>query len=134
MVLAVVQGVQAYVHGVQPRRRQGVQLRPQQNAVGGQRYLAGAGQGFQRRHQGGYFPPHQRFAPRQFKGIDAAGKGGFGDLYDLLIPQNLLVGPQGHPLGGHAVAAAQVAPVGQRDAQVADGAPVAVGHGAASAW
>lgn len=69
-----------------------------------------------------------------------------GHPLQLLEAEQVLPGQPPHPLLGHAVGAAEVAPVGHRDAQVADGAPVGVdqrlvhpaqaraGHGQRAAW
>ncbi len=47
---------------------------------------------------------------------------------DLVVGEGLLGGQPVQALGGHAVAAAEIAAIGQRDAQVGGHAPIAVGQ------
>ncbi len=113
------QSVEADVHAVKASRQQGGQLLRQQDAVCGHGDFADAGDGFQPRHQLVYALAHQRLSAGDADGIDAApGKQG-------RQTQKLFVGEHGFPLQlfhavGHTVAAAQVAQIGDGQAQIVD--------------
>jgi molybdenum cofactor synthesis domain-containing protein len=91
----------------------------QQDAVCGHGDFPDAGDGFQARHQLVYALAHQRLSAGDADGIDAApGKQG-------RQTQELFVGEHGFPLQlfhavGHTVAAAQVAQIGDGQAQIVD--------------
>ena len=61
--------------------------------------------------------PRQRLAARQPEAPDARGHGRAGDRGDLLVAQHVGHGDERHARFGHAVDAAQVAAVRDRDAE-----------------
>ena len=113
------EGVEADVHAVQPGVQKGGQLPGQQDAVGGQGDFVDAGDGFQPRHQLVHVFAHQRLAASDPDGIDAAlGK-------ESREAEELFVGQHGLPFQllhavRHTVAAAQVAQVGDGEAEIVD--------------
>ena len=94
----------------------------QEGAVGGQGQLvqgpAGQvpGQALDQLHEA---PADQGLAPRQAQLAHPQSDKGGGDPVQFLYGQDLGLGQEDHVLG-HAVDAAQVAPVRHRDAQIAD--------------
>ena len=65
--------------------------------------------------------PHQRLAAGDAQLVDAEGSKGRDQLVQLLERQHVLARQEGHPLG-HAVGAAQVASIGDRQTQIGDAA------------
>ena len=121
----VVDAVQADGDAVEPRRREVRRLRRQQRAVGRQRDLQ-AGQGAQHRDQRRQAAAQQRLAARQAQLAQPASVQLRHDAGDLLEAEDLVAGQElevgAEDLARHAVAAAEVAAVGDRHAQVAQGA------------
>ena len=78
-------------------------------------------------HQIANVAAHQRFPAGQADTGDAARDEQVGQQRDLFEGQHLAFGQELHPFG-HAIAAAQVAPVGHGNAQIADPATKAVGQ------
>ena len=75
--------------------------------------------------------PHERLSPGEAHLVDPEVLHGDPDQPDdLVVGEHLLARQPVQALGGHAVAAAQVAPVRQRDPQVRRDATEAVGEGA----
>ncbi len=68
---------------------------------------------------------NQGLAPRQANAGYAARNEAFGDDRDLVQAQQLGAGQEGHLLR-HAIAAAQVAPVGHGNTQIADCPPMTI--------
>ncbi len=104
----------------------GVRVPLQQEAVGGQREVAQAVDPRQHRGELREVAAHERLA---------AGEADVGDAHrgeqrhqalDLLEREDLRALEPREPLGRHAVLAAEVAAVGHREAQVADGPAVSV--------
>ena len=89
------------------------------------------GQGFQPAEEVQAPPAHQGLAPGDLEPGDAQLHRRLGHLQKLLEGEQVLVAAQGHPLG-HAVLAAQVAPVGDGEADVVDVAVKPVSHGVSS--
>jgi hypothetical protein len=73
-------------------------------------------------------PPHQRFAAGQPELAHALGDKGGCQPVDLLERQDVLARQEGHGLG-HAIDAAEVAAVGDRDPQIGDVPAEGVDHG-----
>ena len=70
---------------------------------------------------------HQRLAAGQADPLHAARDEDVGELDNLLEAEHVLARKEGHPLR-HAVAAAKVAPVGDRHAHIGDMPAEAVDH------
>ena len=120
------QGVEADGQAAQARRAEvGGQLR-QQDAVGGEGQVLEAGHSRQHLHQQGQLPAQQGLAPGQADLGDAQAGEDPGQPGDLLEAEQGLPGQEGvvrpEGLPRHAVAAAEVAAVGDRDAQGLEGA------------
>ena len=97
----------------------------QLHAVGGEREVDAE----RRQHldQPGHVGPHERLAAGEPDRLEPEPLDAHpGDPGDLLVGEHLGAGQPGHPLGRHAVGAAEIAAVGDRDPQVVDPARVAV--------
>ena len=95
-----------------------VGLLPGQRRVG----RRGQPQAGQLRHEHRQVGPHGRLAAGEADAVDVeALHEDPGQALDLLEGEQVLPGQPRHALGRHAVRAAEVAPVGDRDPQVADG-------------
>ncbi len=102
----------------------------QLRAVGGQRQLierAGSEMPRQRAHQRHHVAPDQRFAAGEADFSHALGDEGRAQPVELFQRQQIRLGQECHVLG-HAVEAAQIAAIGDRHAQVPDGATKRVDH------
>ena len=129
-IQAVEADVQALYAGVGQRPGQLHQLR----AVGGHHQFAQAGQRGDLAAELDDALAHQRLAASEADLAGAVGHEQRGDPLDLLQGEHLLARQEGHVLG-HAVHAAEVATVGDRQPQVLDAASVAVlqsAHGRSS--
>ena len=104
--------------------RGGVAL--EQEAVGGQRQVAHARQRREHRDQARQVAPDERLAAGQPHVADAHLREQAHDALELLEGQDLVAVEPGQALGGHAVLAAEVAAIGDRDAHIADRAAVPV--------
>ena len=71
---------------------------------------------------------HQGLSPGNANFFNAEGDGGAGHLLQLFIPENVPMRGLGHPRFRHAVSAAKVAAVGDRQAEIIDFPPEAVCH------
>src|SRR5437899_2114222 len=121
----VLQCVQADVDALQARLGQRSGQRAQQEAIGGQAQAAH----WQARHALDQLReprPQRRFTARQADLFDPQLDGHPGDALDLVKRQYGVALEPLHTLLGHAVDAAEVAPVCDRDAQIADAPTVAV--------
>ena len=127
-VLFPVQSVQAQVHGGEPGIHQVGELLRQQNAVGGEGDTVDTVDGPDAPDQVVEALAGQRLAAGEADLADARRGEKPAEPDDLLVGEHLGVLHPLHPLRGHAVDAAQVAPVGDRDAQIVDGAAVSVDH------
>ena len=112
-----------------PRSHQGLGVALEQIAVGGDRDLAQASDGAQHRDQLRKLPPDQRLPARQPQVADAHRGEKPHQPLGLLEGQDLGSIEPGKPVGGHAVLAAEVAPVDHRKAQIADQPAVSVDEG-----
>ena len=121
-------GIQADVHPVQSRLHQTGQLVGEQNSIGGQPHPTNPWDGLQSRHQVRQVPADQGLAPGDTHPVDAQSGQRPDDLQHLLVGQYLVMGHRSHALLRHAIAAAQVAPVRHRQAQIVDVSSPAVGH------
>ncbi|MBA7591801.1 hypothetical protein ES708_33967 [subsurface metagenome] len=93
----------------------------QHGAVGGQRNIVYGLYIGQHCHQPGQPRPHQRLAPGQPYLIYPHLGGGSGDGIDFLVAQDVFMRQRADAVNRHAVDAAQVAPVRDRDTQVVYG-------------
>ena len=100
----------------------------QQDAVGGHRHLADAGRRDDAPDQRRQAGPHQRLAARDADLADPEAGEQVHQPHQLVVGEELLAGQPLHPLRRHAVAAAEVAAVGDRESQRAVGPPEAVGE------
>ncbi len=105
----------------------------QSRAVGGQRQFVEtlAQMASNAPYQIDNIPPDQRFATSQPDLANAPADEEVGEQRDLLQRQDLILGQEGHALS-HAIAAPQVAPIRDRNPQIADPAAQRIGHGRAS--
>ena len=118
--------VQRDVDASQPGRDERAREPVEQDAVGREREVTHAGRRREHPHELGQVAAHERLAAGQPDLVDAH-RGHDGDeALDLLEGEQLGLGQPRQALGGHAVAAAEVAAVGDRDAQAADRAAPAV--------
>ena len=111
------EGVAAHVHPPEPRGRQCGRTAGQAHPVGGHGEVIEP-DGRQPGHQVGEPPAHQRLATGEPDGGDPEGSGHPCHPDDLVEREQGRPGQERHAFLGHAVDAAQVAPVGDRDAQV----------------
>jgi hypothetical protein len=132
----VVERVQADGDALQARVGQGPRLLDQQRAIGGQReverFAVGASQLGQHAHQHLEVAPQQRLAAGQADLLDAVRGEHARQAGDLLEAEQRALRQEGvvavEHLLGHAIAAAEVAAVGDRDAQVAQRPAQGVGQ------
>jgi hypothetical protein len=111
--------------GNPPKTRGGkrVDLIREQDPVGRQRQIVQPWLAGDHAHECGHVAPEQRFAAREAQAVgaereeDVHERGDFLEVQDVLPRQPLVLG------FGHAVFAAQVAPVGDRQPEVAEWAP-----------
>jgi hypothetical protein len=120
------QGVERDVDAPQPGLGELVDLTGQQVAVGGQREVADVLEARQHLDQAPQLAPHERLAAGQADVVHAHAAQQGHEPRDLLVGQQRVALQPRQPLGRHAVLAAEVAAVGDRDAHVPDGAPVTV--------
>jgi hypothetical protein len=71
---------------------------------------------------------HQGFPPGNADFLDPEGYGGAGHALQLFIPENFAVADLGDSLFRHAVPAAEVAAVGDRQTEIVDSPSMAIGH------
>ena len=81
----------------------------------------------QRAHQRHHVAADQRFAAGEPQLLHALGDEGGAEPVELLERQEVRLGQERHVFR-HAVEAAQVAAIGDGDAQIRDGAPERIGH------
>ncbi|ESU50467.1 hypothetical protein P376_1550 [Streptomyces sp. HCCB10043] len=113
------QGVQADVDPAQPGVAQGGGAASQADAVGGEGQFGRIGQSVQTGDEPGQTAAQQRFAAGEPYLGDAETPGGHVDESDhLVVGEQFGPGQPVEALGGHAVRAAQIAAVGERDPQV----------------
>ncbi len=136
----VVERVEADRHPLQPGVGQRTRERAQGRAVRrqGQVHLAAVGPA-DRRQQGdevGQVAPDERLATGDAQLLDAQPDEDARQAFDLLERQDLVLGQErvvlAEDLLGHAVGAAEVAAVGDRDAQVAQGPAQRIGQAGSS--
>ena len=93
-------------------------MQAQGGAVGRQRHVDT--QGGEAFHQLGQVRPHQGFPSGQPDALEAeALHANLGKALDLFEAEDLRTGQPRHALRRHAVLAAEIAPIGDRDAQIA---------------
>ena len=129
-VSLAVHRVQAEVDPRKPCRQQIRQLLRQSHAVRREHDLLDPGNAFQHFYKNRQLRPHQRLPAGQAYLADAQFCGFCHHCGDLLIAQDVLVRHQRNALRRHAVPAAQIAAVGDRDTQIFDCASVLIFHGA----
>lgn len=121
------QGVQGDVHPVQARRLQGRRRALEADAVGGQGHLRAGGESSHPLHDADQAGAQQRLTAGEADLRDAQGAHGYVDQADdLVVAEQVGLGQPLQTLLGHAVRAAQIAPVGQRDPQVGGHSAVGV--------
>jgi hypothetical protein len=123
--LGRVQGVDADVQPAQASPRQRLGQLGQQQAVGGHGHLLDARRGHDGPHQLHHTGPDGRLAAGQTDLGDAQAGRHAHNCQQLVVAQQLSPRPKAH-LFGHAVDTAQIARIGQRDAQVVDAASEAI--------
>ncbi len=123
-----IERVERDVHARKARVAQVVGHLRQQHAVGGQRYVLNAGRGADVAHQIDHALAHERLAPGQAHAAYPHSSQHAHDMRNLLDAQDVLMAKRFHALFGHAVYAAVIAAIGQRNAQVIDRAAVSVLH------
>jgi hypothetical protein len=125
-----LQRIQRNVHALHAAIRQLSRVFRELRAVGGDGQLvqrAGdemAGEGAEQSHD---LAAHQRLAAGDPELARALGDEGGAEPVQLLKGQQVLFGQEAHVLG-HAIDAAEIAAVGDRNAQIADGAAEGVDH------
>ena len=123
--VVVVERVERDRHAVQARVGELRGHARQQRAVGRERDVADAGHGGEARDQLVDAAAHERLAARDAQLLDAHAGERARQALDLLERQQLLAAQElellAEDLLGHAVDAAEVAAVGDRDAQIAHG-------------
>ncbi|CAM5511859.1 hypothetical protein STANM309S_04416 [Streptomyces tanashiensis] len=98
---------------------QGVRAARQADAVGGEGQFGDGVQGVEAGHEAGQAATQERFAAGQPYGGGAQAPDGDADeAYHLVVGEQLGPGQPVEALGRHAVRAAQVAAVGERDPQI----------------
>ena len=117
-----VGGVQADVHAVHARGFQRRDQLRQPDAVGGQGHFFHAGQPLEGRDKVRDPLAHQRLPARDLEAGNAQMHRRPRNAQEFFVGQDLLVGRELHPVG-HTVGAAQVAAVGDGQAQVIDVPP-----------
>ena len=129
-----VEAVEAHVDALEPRRGELVREPGQQQAVGGQRDVVDAAGAAEHADEVGAAGPDQRLTAGDAHLGDADVGGDAREDGELLVAQDLAVAARLDSLRRHAVRAAQVAPVGDGEAQVVDPALFALGavHGTPS--
>ena len=103
-------------------------------AVGGERQLlqfAAPSAAAEGADQAQHVLPHQRLAAGQADALDAEADEGAAEAVQLLQAQDLGLGQEGHVLR-HAVDAAEVAAIGDRDAEIGDPSAERIDHGSDS--
>ena len=111
-----------------PAAARRVDLLGEQDAVGREREVVETGLGGQHAHQRGKVAPQQRLAAGEPHPIDAEGEEHVDERRDLLEVQHVFARQPVVVVLGHAVRAAQVAPVGDRQAEVAQGTAEEIGE------
>jgi hypothetical protein len=122
----VVERVERDVEPPQPRLDQGAGEAVEQDAVRRQREVAHARRPREHRDEHGDVAPHERLPARQSHLVDAHGGEHRDDALELLEAEHLVALQPLESLGRHAVAAAEVALVGDRHADALDLAAPAV--------
>ena len=122
-----IEGVEAHVDTAHPCRRQHRRMFGKPHRVGRQRELveAVADQRPQSHRERVDTAPHERLAAGQADAADAACDETLGKFGHFLDAEHRRPGQEGHVFG-HAITAAQVAAVGDRQAQVTDPATKSV--------
>ena len=113
-----IQRVDVHVEPPQPRIVQRLREFLQQHAVGGQRQVLNPRNGRQPPDQYRQIAPHQRLSAGDPQLADSQPDGHAHEAFDLFKVQNLAALHKMHTRLRHAVKAADVAPVGDTDAQV----------------
>ena len=131
----VVEAVQAHRHAMEARRGQTLRVVGQEVAVGRHREVVDAGNRGEHRHEPLDVAAHQRLAAGEPDLAHAQAREDARGTGDLLVAQHLILGEElvarPEDFGRHAVGTAEVAPVGDRDAQVAQRPPQPVEDAAA---
>ena len=109
-----------------PARAQRPRGLGQEHAVGRHGEVPDPAAGREHRHELRQVPPDEGLASRQADPVDAQVREDSDEPGDLLEVEDVLPRQPGVVLLRHAVSAAQVAPVGDREAQVPERAPEGV--------
>ena len=115
-----VEAVDAHVDALEAGRAQIGGAARQQDGVGREREVGEALERGKPLDEADEPLAHERLAAGHADPRDAGGHGGGGESQQLLVGQDLVVRARRHALGRHAVDAAQVAPVGDREPQIVD--------------
>jgi len=116
-----LQGIEADIEPVDAGSFEFLGCGSEQDAVGGQLNLVQPGDGTELLEKTDQAFTDQRFAAGDPDFFDPQADGRAGDFQQLLVAQDVRMGAGSDPCGRHAVAAAQIAAVGHRQAQVVDG-------------
>ena len=95
----------------------------EQDGIGGERQIPDTGNGNELSDQNGKVPPHQRFATRDPQLGDSQTHGDAHETLDLFKRQDLAALHELDARLGHAVEAADIAPVSYADAKIVVGSP-----------
>src|SRR5262245_40397320 len=120
------QRIEANGDALQSRVFERLRAATQEMRVGGHRHVLYAfdfGQPFDQAFQ---VAPQHRLAAGHAQFVDPEFDENLRQMNDLFVGQNLRLGLPLHGLFGHAIEAAEIAAVGDRNAEIADGAAVAV--------
>jgi hypothetical protein len=121
-----IERIEAHVHAPEARGAQLLRHRHQLEAVRGHREIEPGLELVQQSHQHRQVGAHRGLPAGEPDAVDAERKADSREARDLLVGEEVVLGQPRHALGGHAVDAAQVAAVGDRDAQVTHRASVGV--------
>ena len=121
-------GIQTEIDAVDARRLQCPGHGREEDAVGGQIDLLDAGHGVEGGDEVRQSVAHQRLAAGEPQAAHPQGGENTHQGRDLLIAEDVTVGHPADALLGHAVYAAQIAPVGDGNAQIIDGPSELVFH------
>ena len=123
-----VERIERDVHARKPCCLQFACKAGQENAIGGDRHIFDALDVLASADQVLRSFAHERLATREAQMLDAASCSYFHHAHDLFEGEDLVMFAGFNACFGHAVYAAQIAPIGERDAQVVYVASKAVFH------
>ena len=123
-----IERVERDVHARKARGPQVVRHARQKDAVRGHRHVLDLGHGSDVAHELDHALAHRRLAAGKANAFDTDARSDANRLLNLFDAQDVEVGKLLHAFFGHAVHAAEVAAVGERNPQIVDCAAVAVLH------